>query len=106
MEMTEIEREDILAQRQEEIQRIQDKRNLDAMLRDRTGTGEDSVSKAAKRQSRVLEVLSVSLTNVQANMLSVAPRRKSRGSSMSSRRNAKPKTRRSAYVISPLCTIS
>ncbi|EKM57104.1 uncharacterized protein PHACADRAFT_254665 [Phanerochaete carnosa HHB-10118-sp] len=50
MEMTEIEREDILAQRQEEIQRIQDKRNLDAMLRDRTGTGEDSVSKAAKRQ--------------------------------------------------------
>ncbi|KAJ3553338.1 hypothetical protein NM688_g3667 [Phlebia brevispora] len=48
--MSEIEREDILAQRQEEMQRIQDKRNLDQMLRERTGGGEESVSKAAKRQ--------------------------------------------------------
>lgn len=47
--MSEIEREDILAQRQEEMQRIQDKRNLDQMLRERTGRGEESVSKAAKR---------------------------------------------------------
>ena len=54
MEMTEIEREDILAQRQEEIQRIQDKRNLDQMLRDRTGAGDDSVAKAAKRLPRFL----------------------------------------------------
>jgi RNA polymerase-associated protein RTF1 len=46
--MPEVEREDILAQRQEELQRIQDKRNLDQMFRDRTGGGEESVSKAAK----------------------------------------------------------
>ena len=46
--MPEVEREEILAQRQEELQRIQDKRNLDQMLRDRTGGGDDSVSKAAK----------------------------------------------------------
>ena len=53
MEMSEIEREDILAQRQEEMQRIQDKRNLDAMLRDRSGGGgDDNVAKAAKRESQ------------------------------------------------------
>lgn len=47
--MSEIEREELLAQRQEEMQRIQDKRNLDQMLRDRTGAGDETVSKAAKR---------------------------------------------------------
>lgn len=51
--MSEIERENILAQRQDEMQRIQDKRNLDQMVRERTGGGEESVSKAAKR-TRVL----------------------------------------------------
>ena len=50
MEMAEIEREDILAQRQEEMQRILDKRNLDLMLRDRSGQGDEGVSKAAKRE--------------------------------------------------------
>lgn len=49
MHMSEVEREDILAQRQEEMQRIQDKRNLDQMFRDRTGNGEENISKAAKR---------------------------------------------------------
>lgn len=48
LDMPEVEREEILAQRQEELQRIQDKRNLDQMFRDRTGGGEESVSKAAK----------------------------------------------------------
>ena len=48
--MPEIEREDILAQRQEEMQRIQDKRNLDQMFRDRTGGADDSVAKAAKSE--------------------------------------------------------
>lgn len=50
MDMSEIEREDILAQRQEEMQRIQDKRNLDAMLRDRSVAGDENISKAAKRE--------------------------------------------------------
>jgi hypothetical protein len=47
MQMFEIEREDILAQRLEEMQRIQDKRNLDQMLKG-VRTDADSVSKAAK----------------------------------------------------------
>jgi RNA polymerase-associated protein RTF1 len=51
MQMSEIEREDTLAQRLEEMQRIQDKRNLDQMLKDQGARGgdPDSVSKAAKR---------------------------------------------------------
>ena len=48
--MPEIEREDILAQRQDELQRIQDKRNLEQMLRERSGVMDDTVSKAAKRE--------------------------------------------------------
>ncbi|KAI0725071.1 plus-3-domain-containing protein [Fomitopsis betulina] len=53
LEMSEIEREELLAQRQEEMQRIQDKRNLDQMLKAQSGHTEDSVSKAAKRQHAV-----------------------------------------------------
>jgi hypothetical protein len=52
--LSEIEREDILAQRLEEMQRILDKRNLDQMLRQQTGGGkgdDDSPSKAAKSAS-------------------------------------------------------
>ena len=49
--MPEIEREAILAQRLEELQHIQDKRNLDQMLRAQRGEA-DSVSKAAKREYR------------------------------------------------------
>jgi hypothetical protein len=51
MQMSEIEREGILAQRVEEMQRIQDKRNLDQMLKDQSNRAAevDSVSKAAKR---------------------------------------------------------
>ncbi|TDL27841.1 plus-3-domain-containing protein [Rickenella mellea] len=49
LEMSEIDREDVLAQRQEELQRIQDKRNLDQMLKAQRGEIDDSVSKAAKR---------------------------------------------------------
>ncbi|TFK52972.1 plus-3-domain-containing protein [Heliocybe sulcata] len=52
LSMPEIEREEILAQRLEEMQRIQDKRNLDQMLRAQRNGGieSDSVAKAAKRQ--------------------------------------------------------
>lgn len=51
MQMSEIDREDILTQRLEERQRIQDKRNLDQMLKELNhhGNEPDSVSKAAKR---------------------------------------------------------
>ncbi|KAI0061235.1 hypothetical protein BV25DRAFT_1917187 [Artomyces pyxidatus] len=53
MELPEIEREEVLAQRLEEMQRIQDKRNLDQMLKAQKGGDGESVSKAAKRQHAV-----------------------------------------------------
>jgi RNA polymerase-associated protein RTF1 len=51
LQMSEIEREEILSQRLEELQRAQDKKNLDAMLREQSGKSmdPDSVAKAAKR---------------------------------------------------------
>jgi hypothetical protein len=49
--MPEIEREELLAQRQEELQRITDKRNLDQMLKAQKAGDGDSISKAAKRAS-------------------------------------------------------
>ncbi|KAI0719836.1 plus-3-domain-containing protein [Cerioporus squamosus] len=53
MEKSEIEREAILAQRQEEMQRFTDKRQLDLMVKMQSGRGDESVSKAAKRQHAV-----------------------------------------------------
>lgn len=47
--MPEIEREEVLAQRLEEMQRIQDKRNLIQMLKAQKSGDGDTVSKAAKR---------------------------------------------------------
>ena len=50
MSKSEIEREAILAQRQEEMQRFKDKHQLDLMVKLQSGRGGDeSVSKAAKR---------------------------------------------------------
>ncbi|OBZ76496.1 hypothetical protein A0H81_03166 [Grifola frondosa] len=54
LEMSEVDREAILAQRLEEMQRFTDKRQLDHLLKLQNGrNGEDSVSKAAKRQHAV-----------------------------------------------------
>ncbi|EIW79650.1 plus-3-domain-containing protein [Coniophora puteana RWD-64-598 SS2] len=52
LEMTEIEREEILASRMEQLQRKQDSKNLDALLKaQKAGAdGSDSIVKAAKRQ--------------------------------------------------------
>ncbi|KAG9114669.1 hypothetical protein FRC07_007628, partial [Ceratobasidium sp. 392] len=53
LDMPETEREDILAQRLEEMQRFQDKVNLDKMLKAQKGSPDgqsDSVAKAAKRK--------------------------------------------------------
>jgi RNA polymerase-associated protein RTF1 len=56
MDLPEIEREEIIAQRLEEMQRLQDKRSLDAMVRlQRTGSGDsETVAKAAKRAGQTL----------------------------------------------------
>ncbi|CDO72114.1 hypothetical protein BN946_scf184962.g57 [Trametes cinnabarina] len=55
MEMSEIDREAILAQRQEEMQRYTDRRQLEHMLKMQSGRGsaDESVSNAAKRQHAV-----------------------------------------------------
>lgn len=54
--MSEIDRENILGERQEELQKLQDKRNLDQMLKAQSkGMDGDSVSKAAKRAQFLLE---------------------------------------------------
>ena len=47
--MPEIEREEVIAQRLEELQRITDKRNLNQMLKAQKDGDGDSVAKAAKR---------------------------------------------------------
>jgi hypothetical protein len=59
MAMSEFEREEILAQRSEQMQRIQDKRNLERMVKDQSARAAevDSVSKAAKRLSCLCLVL-------------------------------------------------
>ena len=49
LSMSEIEREGILAQRQEDLQKLKDKRNLDQMFKAQRGGDPDAVSKAAKR---------------------------------------------------------
>ena len=49
LDMNEMERETIISQRLEEMQKLVDKRNLESMLRENRGEG-DTVAKAAKRQ--------------------------------------------------------
>ena len=56
MQLPEIDREAIIAQRLEERQAILDKRNLDQMLKAQRGDN-DSVSKAAKRTVTVSAVI-------------------------------------------------
>ena len=76
--MPEIEREEVIAQRLEEIQRITDKRNLDQMLKAQKDGDGDSVAKAAKRTSQnVFRGLHVD--RIQASTRSVVRLRKSRG---------------------------
>ena len=58
--MPEIEREEVIAQRLEELQRITDKRNLDQMLKAQKDGDGDSVAKAAKRG--VFQAIVLSLT--------------------------------------------
>lgn len=53
--MPEIEREELLASRQEEMQRLQDKLNLDHMLKAQSGNVDSEyVSQAAKRECLIV----------------------------------------------------
>ena len=49
MQMSEIEREEIISQRLEEKQRLHDKRLINQMVKEQRNGENDSVSKAAKR---------------------------------------------------------
>ena len=76
--MPEIEREEVIAQRLEEIQRITDKRNLDQMLKAQKDGDGDSVAKAAKRTSQNA-FHGLHVDRIQASTRSVVRLRKSRG---------------------------
>ena len=78
--MPEIEREEVIAQRLEELQRITDKRNLDQMLKAQKDGDGDSVAKAAKRMSQVITQCLKSRPYLQDSTPSAARLRKSRGS--------------------------
>ena len=78
MELPEVEREEILSQRMEEMQRLQDKRNLDQMHRAQRGES-DNVSKAAKRAVIRLSLGHYTHFIFQAYMPSEGPQRRSPG---------------------------
>ena len=75
--MPEIEREEVIAQRLEELQRITDKRNLDQMLKAQKDGDGDSVAKAAKRALSNISPWTPSEPYLQASTLSAARLRKS-----------------------------
>lgn len=54
--MSEVERENILAERQEQMQKIQDRRKLQEMIKQqKNGSGDgDAVAKAAKRTDNAI----------------------------------------------------
>jgi len=83
LEMPEIEREEVIAQRLEELQRITDKRNLDQMLKAQKDGDGDSVAKAAKRQHAVrgaTKEKSRKLDELKAKRKAKDERKRSRGS--------------------------
>ncbi|KAI9456073.1 plus-3-domain-containing protein [Russula earlei] len=83
LEMPEIEREELIAQRLEELQRITDKRNLDQMVKAQKDGDGDSVSKAAKRQHTVrgaTKEKSRKLDELKAKRKAKDERKRSRGS--------------------------
>ncbi|KAH9955438.1 hypothetical protein BC827DRAFT_1141450 [Russula dissimulans] len=83
LEMPEIEREEVIAQRLEELQRITDKRNLDQMLKAQKDGDGDSVAKAAKRQHTVrgaTKEKSRKLDELKAKRKAKDERKRSRGS--------------------------
>ncbi|KAH9988251.1 hypothetical protein BJV74DRAFT_839646 [Russula compacta] len=83
LEMPEIEREEVIAQRLEELQRITDKRNLDQMLKAQKDGDGDSVARAAKRQHTVrgaTKEKSRKLDELKAKRKAKDERKRSRGS--------------------------
>ncbi|KAH8978185.1 plus-3-domain-containing protein [Lactarius akahatsu] len=83
LEMPEIEREEVLAQRLEELQRITDKRNLDQMLKAQKAGDGDSIVKAAKRQHTIrgaTKEKSRKLDELKAKRKAKDERKRTRGS--------------------------
>ncbi|KAF8266895.1 hypothetical protein EI94DRAFT_1802384 [Lactarius quietus] len=83
LEMPEVEREELLSQRQDELQRITDKRNLDQMLKAQKAGDGDSISKAAKRQHTIrgaTKEKSRKLDELKARRKAKDERKRTRGS--------------------------
>ncbi|KAL0581688.1 RNA polymerase-associated protein rtf1 [Marasmius crinis-equi] len=92
MQMPEVEREEILSQRAEERQRIQDKRALQQMVKDQRADG-DSVAKAAKRQHTVrgaTKEKTKKLDELKAKRKAKDEKSKNRGSSPKRDRSSSP----------------
>lgn len=110
MQMSEIEREEILSQRLEEKQRLKDKRMISQMVKDQRGTESESVSKAAKRSFICFASHSWSVRLMPAltgqHMMRGATKEKSRKlDELKARRRAKDEKQRVCAVasISALC---
>jgi RNA polymerase-associated protein RTF1 len=97
--MSEIEREDILAQRLEEKQQLLDKRLLSQMVQQQRGAGEESVAKAAKRKGDRFRRWAPVETISQANTPQEVRQRRRPISSLNSRRSERPRTRGREYVL-------
>lgn len=100
-DLPEMQREEILAQRQEEMQKRLDSQNLTKLLAAHQGAGEDSVANAAKRALvEVLVVESQIRTNytIQGNTRRGERPRKSHSLLTSSRLDARPRRRGSLYT--------
>jgi RNA polymerase-associated protein RTF1 len=109
MQMSEIEREEILSQRLEEKQRLKDKRMISQMVKDQRGTEGESVSKAAKRSFICFASHSWSvrlMPTTGQHMMRGATKEKSRKlDELKARRRAKDEKQRVCAVasISALC---
>lgn len=97
--MSEVDRENVLAERLEQMQKIQDRRKLQEMIKQqKNGSGDaDAVAKAAKRTDNTLIITRHHLMiNSQANMLSEGLLRRSRRNLTNLKPDAKQRMRRSA----------
>jgi hypothetical protein len=99
LEMPETAREEILAERSEKKQRLNEQQKLADLLNQRSAIGTDSVAKAAKRLWALLALPYLLLTIVsQVNIPCVGQPKRRHANLTSSRPDARLKMRRSEWV--------
>lgn len=98
LQMSEIEREEILSQRLEEKQQLLDKRMLSQMvLQQRNGGTDDSVAKAAKRDEQMSLCCYGSNICPQDNIQQEGRRRRSQASLQNSKQGERRRMSENAY---------